>query len=67
MAYFFFSYARKDSKATQDHVETMRADGFIIWQDTSEGDEGIDPGKDWVDAIEQGVKSPDCKGIILQW
>lgn len=67
MAYFFFSYARKDSAATQDHVETMRANGFIIWQDTSEGDDGIDPGKDWVDAIEQGVKSPDCKGIILQW
>jgi len=71
VAYFFFSYARKDSAATQDHqdhhVEAMRANGFIIWQDTSEGDDGIDPGKDWVEAIEQGVRSPDCKGIILQW
>lgn len=64
MAYFFFSYSRKD---TQEHVETMRANGFIIWQDTSAGDEGIDPGRDWVEAIKQGINSPDCAGIILQW
>lgn len=65
MAYFFFSYSHKDT--ADEYSEALRADGFIIWQDTSEGDEGIEPGRDWVEAIEQGIKSPDCKGIILLW
>lgn len=65
MAYLFFSYSHRDT--TDEYSEALRADGFIIWQDSSEGDDGIDPGEDWVTRIEQAITSPDCVGIILQW
>lgn len=67
MADLFFSYARKDSTKARDNIDALRAKGFIIWQDIGEGDDGIEPGADWVATIEQSIKSRDCAGIILQW
>ncbi len=67
MGYLFFSYSRKDSEQARTHVEALRAQGFIIWQDIGRGDDGIPPGADWPRAIDDAISSSECDGIILQW
>lgn len=67
MAYLFFSYSRRNSAQAQENVEALTAEGFTIWQDVREGDEGIPPGADFEREIKSAIASDDCKGVILQW
>ncbi len=67
MAYLFFSYSRKNSLPARENVEDLAAQGFIIWQDIREGDEGIRPGEDFEQRIESAIRSSQCEGLILQW
>lgn len=67
MAYLFFSYSRRNSAQAQENVEALTAEGFTIWQDVREGDEGIPPGADFEREIKSAIESDDCKGVILQW
>lgn len=67
MAYLFFSYSRRNSTQAQANVEALTAEGFTIWQDVREGDEGIPLGADFEREIKSAIESDDCKGVILQW
>jgi hypothetical protein len=67
MGYLFFSYSRRNSTQAQANVEALTAEGFTIWQDVREGDEGIQPGADFEREIHSAIESDDCEGIILQW
>lgn len=67
MGYLFFSYSRKDETQARANVENLAAEGFIIWQDIREGDEGIPPGADFEQRIKNAIESPECEGLILQW
>lgn len=67
MAYLFFSYSRKNSQETDAHVEALLGEGFTIWRDVREGNEGIPPGADFEQEIKSAIESNDCKGLILQW
>lgn len=67
MGHLFFSYARKDSSNARIHVERMRAEGFIIWQDVSYGEDGIPPGADSARRLNNAITAGCCDGMILQW
>lgn len=65
MGQLFYSYSRKDAAQAREIVSKLQAEGFLVWQDIGQGDDGIPPGTDWLKIIQEKIVA--CDGIILQW
>ena len=57
--YIFISHSTKDTTATEQVAQALQRAGVPYWVD----DEQIQPGEDWLEQIEKGVRA--CTGLLI--